>query len=111
MHAAMHNVAPALGRPIASLHGDRTPARAEECHILHEPMSDTSLPLFCGAQGHGGNIRPAFSSNWPALKGANVGIVTLQLEPNATHLPHWHRGFELLFVINVSLIFLRTNVS
>ena len=36
--------------------------------------------------------------------GAGVGIVTLQLEPNATHLPHWHRGFELLFVINVSLL-------
>lgn len=31
-----------------------------------------------------------------------MGIVTLQLEPNATHLPHWHKGYELLFVINVS---------
>lgn len=35
------------------------------------------------------------------LVGAGVGIVTLELEPNATHLPHWHRGFELLFIINV----------
>ena len=33
--------------------------------------------------------------------GAGVGIVLLQLEPNASHLPHWHRGTELLFVIIV----------
>ncbi|KAK9824137.1 hypothetical protein WJX72_008046 [[Myrmecia] bisecta] len=53
--------------------------------------------------GSGGNIRAAFVGQLPVLRELGMSAVVASLEPSASHLLHWHKGTEILYVINGNL--------